>query len=240
LRVEGLRSSGVLEDVSFALNAGEILGIAGLVGAGGTALSRALFGADPAESGSIFIDGERVAIRSPEDGITHGIGLLPEDRLEQGLILPMPAQHNMTLVALENAWPGPWINRSRENDIANHYAGELGIRNETLRQPALALSGGTQQKLVLSKWLAACARVLIFDEPTRGVDIGARVEIYRLMGEQARRGTGIILISSDLNEILGMCDRILVMRRGSIVADLPRAKASQREILRLASGGGTA
>jgi ribose transport system ATP-binding protein len=240
LRVEGLRRRGVLEDVTFTLNAGEILGVAGLLGAGGTALSRALFGADPAESGSIFIDGEHVAIRSPDDGITHGIGLLPEDRLEQGLILQMQAQHNMTLVALENAWPGPWIDRSREDDIANYYAGELGIRNETLTQPALALSGGTQQKLVLSKWLAARARVLIFDEPTRGVDVGARVEIYRLMGEQARRGTGIILVSSDLNEILGMCDRVLVMRRGSIVADLPRSNASQREILRLASGGGPA
>jgi ribose transport system ATP-binding protein len=238
LRVERLQRRGELEKVTFSLHAGEIVGIAGLVGAGGTALSRALFGADPAESGSIFIDGEPAIIRTPDDGITHGIGLLPEDRLEQGLILQMQAQHNMTLAALENAWAGPWIDRSQENEIANYYAGKLGIRNETLVRPALALSGGTQQKLVLSKWLAARARVLIFDEPTRGVDVGARVEMYRLMGEQARRGAGIILVSSDLNEILGMCDRILVMRRGSIVADLPRSRASQREILRFAGGGG--
>jgi len=240
LRVEGLRRSGILDNVSFSLSAGEILGIAGLVGAGGTALTRALFGADPAESGSIFVEGQPVTIRSPEDAIALGIGLLPEDRLEQGLILQMRAQHNMTLVALENAWPGPLIDHSREDDIANYYAGALGIRNESLSQPALSLSGGTQQKLVLSKWLAARARVLIFDEPTRGVDVGARVEIYRLMGDLARRGTGIILVSSDLTEILGMCDRILVMRRGGIVADLPRSTASQREILRLASGGGSA
>ncbi len=239
LRVERLYRSDSLADVSFSLYAGEVLGVSGLIGAGGTALSRALFGADPAESGSIFIDGQPVTIRSPDDGITHGIGLLPEDRLEQGLVLPMQAQHNMTLVALENAWPGPWIDHSREVDIAAYYAGELGIRNETLTQSAQTLSGGTQQKLVLSKWLAARARVLIFDEPTRGVDVGARVEIYRLMVDLARRGTAIILVSADLNEILGMCDRILVMRRGSVVADLPRASASQREILRLASGGGT-
>jgi ABC-type sugar transport system ATPase subunit len=240
LRVEGLHRSGVLDNVSFALCGGEILGIAGLVGAGGTALTRALFGADPAESGAIYVDGQSVTIRSPEDAIALGIGLLPEDRLEQGLILQMRAQHNMTLVALENAWPGPWIDHSRESDIANYYADALGIRNESLSQPALSLSGGTQQKLVLSKWLAARARVLLFDEPTRGVDVGARVEIYRLMGDLARRGTGIILVSSDLTEILGMCDRILVMRRGVIVADLTRANASQREILRLASGGGPA
>jgi ribose transport system ATP-binding protein len=240
LRVEGLCRSGVLEDVTFTLRGGEILGIAGLVGAGGTALTRALFGADPADGGAIYVDGQPVAIRSPEDAITQGIGLLPEDRLEQGLILQMRAQHNMTLVALENAWPGPWIDHSRETDIANYYAEALGIRNESLSQPALSLSGGTQQKLVLSKWLAARARVLLFDEPTRGVDVGARVEIYRLMGDLARQGTGIILVSSDLTEILGMCDRILVMRRGVVVADLPRANASQREILRLASGGGPA
>jgi ribose transport system ATP-binding protein len=240
LRVEGLRRAGVLDDVSFTLRGGEILGIAGLVGAGGTALTRALFGADPAESGAIYVDGQPALIRSPDDAISLGIGLLPEDRLEQGLILQMRAQHNMTLVALENAWPGPWIDHSRENDIANYYAEALGIRSESLSQPALSLSGGTQQKLVLSKWLAARARVLLFDEPTRGVDVGARVEIYRLMGDLARRGTGIILVSADLTEILGMCDRVLVMRRGAIVADLPRANASQREILRLASGGGPA
>jgi ABC-type sugar transport system ATPase subunit len=234
--VEKLRRSGELEDVSFALSAGEILGVTGLMGAGGTALTRALFGADPAEGGAVYVDGQPVSIRSPDEAITHGIGMLPEDRMEQGLILEMRAQHNMTLVALENAWPGPWIDPSRENDIANHFAAALGIRNESLSQPAIALSGGTQQKLVLSKWLAARARVLLFDEPTRGIDVGARTEIYRLMQDLARRGTGIIMVSSDLTEILGMCDRILVMRRGRVVAELPRSNASQREILRLAGG----
>jgi len=237
LRVDGLHREGVLENVSFSLGSGEILGITGLIGAGGTALTRALFGVESAESGVISIEGSPVSIRTPEDAIAHGIGLLPEDRLEQGLILDMQAQHNMTLVALENAWPGPFIDHSRESEITNYYAGRLGIRNESLSQPALSLSGGTQQKVVLSKWLAARARVLIFDEPTRGIDVGARVEIYHLMRELARQGTGIILVSDDLTEIFGMCDRILVMRRGSIVADLPRADASKGEILRLSSGG---
>jgi ribose transport system ATP-binding protein len=237
LRVEGLRRAGILDNVSFALRAGEIIGISGLLGAGGTALTRALFGVEPAEAGSIFIEGAAVSIRKPEDAIALGIGLLPEDRLEQGLVLEMRAQHNMTLVAMETAWPGPFIDNSRESEITNYYAGKLGIRPESLSQPALVLSGGTQQKVVLSKWLAAHARVLIFDEPTRGIDVGARVEIYHLMRELARQGTGIILVSEDQTELLGMCDRILVMRRGSIVADLPRARASQQEILRLASGG---
>ena len=237
LRVDGLRRAGVLDNLSFALRAGEIIGIAGLLGAGGTALARALFGVEPADGGSIFLDGSPVTIRKPEDAIALGIGLLPEDRLEQGLVLEMRAQHNMTLVALENAWPGPFIDRSRETEITTYYADKLGIRAESLSQPALSLSGGTQQKVVLSKWLAAHARVLIFDEPTRGIDVGARVEIYHLMRELARQGTGIILVSEDLEELLGMCDRILVMRRGSIVADIPRAEASKPEILRLASGG---
>jgi ribose transport system ATP-binding protein len=237
LRVENLRPAGIRHEISFSLHAGEILGVAGLMGAGGTALARAIFGADPAEGGRIFMDGQPVRIHSPEEAISLGIGLLTEDRLSQGLILDMKAQHNMTLVALESAWPGPLIDHSREDEIAAHYAELLGIRKASLNQPALHLSGGTQQKIVLSKWLAAHARVLIFDEPTRGVDIGARVEIYRLMNELARQGTGIIVASVDLSEILGMCDRILVLRRGALVADLPRAKASKQMILEYASGG---
>jgi ribose transport system ATP-binding protein len=240
LRVEDLRPSGTQHEVSFSLHAGEILGIAGLLGAGGTALARTIFGADPAESGRIFMDGQPVQIHSPEEAISLGIGLLTEDRLGQGLVLEMKAEHNMTLVALESAWPGPLIDHSRESEIAKHYAELLGIRNTSLSQPALHLSGGTQQKIVLSKWLAAHARVLIFDEPTRGVDIGARIEIYRLMNELARQGTGIIIASVDLSEILGMCDRILVLRRGAVVADLPRANASKQTILKYASGGGSA
>jgi len=237
LRAEHLCRPGILNDVSFTLHAGEILGITGLIGAGGTALVRALFGVEPVESGVIYVDGHPTPIRSPEDAISYGIGLLPEDRLEQGLILEMRAQQNMTLVAMENAWPGPLIDHSREKEIAQYYADRLGIRHEGLSQPVMSLSGGTQQKVVLSKWLAAYTRVLLFDEPTRGIDVGARVEIYHLMADLARRGTGIMLVSLDLTEILGMCDRILVMRSGSIIADLPRENASKSEILRISSTG---
>ncbi len=240
LRVEGLRRAGVIEDVSLSLHAGEILGIAGLVGAGGTSLARAIFGADPVEAGAIYLDGQQIQIHSPQDAIAQGIGLLTEDRLEQGLILDMPAQDNVTLAALENAWPGPFIDHRLESDLAKRYTEQLGVRAENLRQPALFLSGGTQQKIVLSKWLVADARVLIFDEPTRGIDVGARVEIYRLMNDLAAEGIGIIIASADLTEILGMCDRILVMRQGRIVANLPRASASKQAILSYAGGGDSA
>jgi ribose transport system ATP-binding protein len=237
LRVEKLHRAGILEDITFSLRAGEILGITGLMGAGGTALSHALFGVEPTESGAIYLDGTAVEIRSPDDAIALGIGLLPEDRLEQGLVLEMRAQHNMTLVALENAWPGPLIDHSHEHEIVEYYAAQLGIRPESLSQPAMTLSGGTQQKVVLSKWLAAHTRVLIFDEPTRGVDVGARVEIYRLMDDLARRGTGILLVSADPVEILDMCDRVLVLRQGWVVADLPRTEATRQKIFALSSGG---
>jgi ribose transport system ATP-binding protein len=237
LRVEGLHRAGAIQDVSFILHAGEILGIAGLVGAGGTALARAIFGADPLEAGTIYLESTPIQINSPREAIAHGIGLLTEDRLEQGLVLDMQAQENITLAALEKAWPGPLIDRRLESDLASRYTERLGIRPENLRQPAMFLSGGTQQKIVLSKWLVAGARVLIFDEPTRGIDVGARVEIYHLIHNLAARGTGIIIVSLDLTEILGMCDRILVLRQGRIVADLARAAASKQTILTYAGGG---
>lgn len=237
LRVEGLLRRSAIEEVSFTLHGSEILGITGLAGAGGTALARAIFGADPVKAGTIYLDGQPIQINSPQDAINHGIGLLTEDRLEQGLVLDMQAQGNITLAALANAWPGPFIDHQLESNLANHYAEQLRIPAENLKQPALLLSGGTQQKIVLSKWLAADARVLIFDQPTRGIDVGARVEIYRLINDLAGKGTGIIITSMDLTEILGLCDRILVMRHGRIVADLPRANASKQNILIYAGGG---
>ena len=237
LRVEGLSREPEIDDISFSLHEGEILGISGLVGAGGTALTRAIFGADPADRGEIFLESQPVQITSPQVAISHGIGLLTDDRLEQGLVLNMQAQDNVTLAALENAWPGPLIDHYLENDLATQYAERLGIKKESLHQQTLLLSGGTQQKIVLSKWLATQARVLIFDEPTRGIDIGARVEIYTLINDLAQHGNGIIIASVDLNEILGMCDRILVLRKGHKVADIPRADATKQILLSFASGG---
>jgi len=238
LRVEGLTRRGAIEDATFSLHAGEILGITGLIGAGGTALVRAIFGADPADAGTIYMNGQPVKIDSPQAAIAQGIGLLTENRQEQGLVLDMSALDNMTLAALENAWPGPFLDRDAENHIGAQYAERLGIRLENLLQRTLFLSGGTQQKVVLSKWLATRSQVLIFDEPTRGIDVGARVEIYRLMNELARQGVGMIIVSSDLSEILGMCDRILVLHQGRVVATLPRSEASKQLILTYAGGGG--
>ncbi|MCL4395114.1 MAG: sugar ABC transporter ATP-binding protein [Chloroflexi bacterium] len=238
LRVEGLTRHGAIEDVSFTLHAGEIMGIAGLLGAGGIALVRAIFGADPLDAGAIFVDGQPVRIDSPQVAIALGIGLLTEDRHEQGLVLDMSAQENMTLAALESAWPGPFIDHAAEEHIGAKYAGRLGIRLEQLLQQAAFLSGGTQQKIVLSRWLATRSRVLIFDEPTRGIDVGARVEIYRLMNEFARQGAAIVVVSSDLSEILGMCDNILVLCQGRVAAHLPRSEATKQSILAYASGGG--
>lgn len=237
LRVEGLQRTGVLGDISFTLHAGEILGVTGLIGAGGTALMRTIFGADRADAGTLYIDGAPATIDSPQAAIARGIGLLTEDRHAQGLVLDMSAENNMTLAALASAWPGPLIDRAVEDEMVQRYAARLGIRPAELPQPAVFLSGGAQQKVVLSKWLAASARVLLFDEPTRGIDVGARVEIYRMIDDLARRGTGILIVSVDLTEVLALCDRILVLRHGRIVADLPREQASQQAILTYASGG---
>lgn len=239
LRVEGLTRRGAIEDVSFTLHAGEVMGVAGLIGAGGTALVRMIFGADPRDGGAIYVQGQPVEIDSPQTAIAHGIGLLTENRHEQGLALDMSAQNNMTLAALENAWPGPLINHGAESDLALQYAERLGIHAENLPQKALFLSGGTQQKVVLSKWLATRSRVLIFDEPTRGIDVGARIEIYRLIDELAQQGVGIIIVSSDLSEIQSLCDRVLVLYQGRVAAELPHSAASRAAILAYAGGGGS-
>lgn len=237
LRVEKLSARSGLQNISFDLRAGEILGFTGLVGAGGTSLLRAIFGADPISGGAIFLRGQPVAVASPQDAISHGIGLLTEDRQGQGLVLEMIAQQNVTLASLEDIGRGPIIDQEVENSIAHHYAGRLNIHTSDLSRKALFLSGGTQQKLVLSRWLARRCRVLLLDEPTRGIDVGARTELYRLLSELSRRGIGIIVVSSNLPEILSLSDRIAILRHGQIAAILPRAKTSPAEILSLASGG---
>lgn len=236
LRVENLSSKSGLHDISFELGAGEVLGFTGLVGAGGTSLLRAIFGADPLSDGAIFLDGQPVIVNSPQDAISHGIGLLTEDRQGQGLVMEMIAQQNVTLSSLEDIGRGLIINQEVENNIAYHYANRLNIHTSDLARKTLFLSGGTQQKLVLSRWLASRCRVLLLDEPTRGVDVGARMEFHRLVNELSRRGLGIIVVSSNLSEILNLSDRIAVLRQGQIVTILSRVEASPAEILSLASG----
>ncbi len=240
LRVEGLTRRGVVHDVSFAVRAGEIVGMAGLVGAGRSETARAIFGADPMDAGQVFVEGRRVEIGSPADAIAAGIALLPEDRKTQGLVLPLPIKTNVSLATLPEVSRGGIVRHAERARLARRFVKDLRVRAPSIESRVRNLSGGNQQKVVLAKWLASHPKVLIFDEPTRGIDVGAKVEVYGLMNALAQRGAGILLISSELPEVLGMSDRVLVMHAGRIVADLPRAVATPERVIAYASGEGAA
>ena len=235
LRVEGLGRSNVLRDISFSLRAGEVIGIAGLLGAGRTDLARVLAGADRADTGRILRDGVPISCRTPAQAIAKGIGLLPEDRKAEGLVAALTVARNMALPHGRKLAPAGFLPSRCEERLAEPVVNELRIK-ATPAQAVRVLSGGNQQKVVLGKWLAGDARVFIFDEPTRGVDVGAKVEIYNLMNRLTESGAGIIMISSELPELLGMSDRILVMRGGSIQAEFDAATATQENILTAALG----
>ena len=234
LRVEGLRPVSRPHPVSFAVRHGELVGVAGLVGSGRTEAMRALFGADPKASGRVLRDGREVAIRRPRDAVRHGICLLTEDRKAQGLLLDMPCYVNVTLTDLARVARGGLLQPSAERAAAGRLVEELTIQTPSVDQLARNLSGGNQQKLVLAKWLFREAEVLVFDEPTRGIDVGARYEIYALLGRLAAAGKAILLVSSDLPELMGICHRILVFSDGRITGDVPRAEFAQERILSLA------
>jgi len=236
LRVEGLTRRGHFEDISFALHEGEIVGLTGLVGAGRTEVARAIFGADPIDRGTVYLNGEEVKITSPRDAIARGIGLLTEDRKGQGLVLGMSVAENTTLANLKALMGRLFMDRKKERSVTEQYIHVLAIKTPSGAQIVQNLSGGNQQKVVLAKWLYTESRLLIFDEPTRGIDVGAKVEIYKLMNELVRQGVAILVISSELPEILGMCDRILVMHEGHIAGELQRGAASQEDIMHLATG----
>ncbi|HOY45638.1 MAG TPA: sugar ABC transporter ATP-binding protein [bacterium] len=237
LRVEKLSRRGVLEEISFTLRRGEVLGIAGLLGSGRTELARALFGADPVDGGRIFIKGKPVRINSPRDAIHQGIGYLTEDRKGQGLVLNLAVRENICLASLARFSRLGWVSRTRESNAASGFVDKLRIRTPGLGQQVRYLSGGNQQKVVMSKWLCSESGILLFDEPTRGIDVGAKVEIYQLMNKLAADGAAILMISSELAEIIGMSDRVLVMCQGRIAGELPAAEATQQKILNLALGG---
>jgi len=237
LTVKGLSRKGVLHDINLNVHQGEVLGIAGLVGAGRTELARAIFGADPIDAGEIWLNGTRVQIRSPKDAIRYGIGLVTEDRKSLGLILTMVVRENVSLANLGSLTRLGFVNRREEKKIATKFIEDLMIKTPSTEQQVHNLSGGTQQKVVLAKWLFTKSRVMIFDEPTRGIDVGSKVEIYQLMNRLAANGVAIIMISSELPEILGMSDRILVMHEGRIVGELSRDEATQEKIMHLATGG---
>ncbi len=236
LEVRGVSVRGVFTDVSFTVHRGEILGIAGLIGSGKTELAHALFGAIPLDAGEILLDGHAVVIRSPSVAIEHGIGLAPEDRKRLGLVLGMSVRENITLPLLPRLNVVGFIRKQRELELVRQAIADLDMAVTSPDQPVRTLSGGTQQKTVVAKWLQTHPHVLLLSEPTRGIDVGAKVEIYRLMGELARQGVGIVMVSSELPEILGMSDRILVMHEGRITGEFLRAQATQEAILASASG----
>jgi len=231
LRVENLSRQGVLHDISFQLRRGEILGIAGLVGAGRTELARAVFGADRFDAGQILLHGRKVDIASPAHAIRKGIALVPEDRKRQGILAHLSIKHNITLTALRDFSRGGFIDMRREHAHAQDYAASMRIAAPDLERWVHYLSGGNQQKVVIAKWLSSRADIFLFDEPTRGIDVAAKVEVYQLMNELLKRGAAIVMISSELPEILGMSDRILVMRGGRICGEFTRAEATEENIL---------
>ncbi|MBV9050675.1 MAG: sugar ABC transporter ATP-binding protein, partial [Solirubrobacterales bacterium] len=234
LRVQDLTRPGVVHDCSFEVRAGEILGFAGLIGAGRTELARAVFGADPISEGRIELDGRELTLSEPSDAIAAGIGYLTEDRKGDGLAMQLSVEQNITLARIPAR--GVWIDRAAEHRAAERRREELSIRTPSLRRAVEALSGGTQQKVVVARWLEAEARVLFFDEPTRGIDVGAKAEIFKLMGRLAADGRAIVLISSYLPELTNMCDRILVIRDGRIVGEMSRKEFDEERIMALASG----
>ena len=236
LQISGLQRLGVLHDISLEVHAGEVVGVAGLLGAGRTELARAIIGADPRDAGRIVINGMEADIKHPADAVRRGIGFLPEDRKSQGLVQGLSVGENIALPSLPRLSRAGVVRQQEEAGLARQFIKSLRIKTPGLHQIVAQLSGGNQQKVVLAKWLAAGADVLIMDEPTRGIDVAAKVEIYELMNQLTARGAAILMISSELTEILGMSDRILVMRLGRIVAEFDAAQATEERVLRAALG----
>lgn len=234
MEVRDLATKNLLRDINFYVRRGEILGFAGLMGSGRTEVMNAVFGVDPRNSGDIFIEGAQVDIQSPEDAIRHGVGLVPEDRKAQALVLGMSVKENITLAYLKKISRFDFINKSREDQVTQEYIQKLQIKTPGSHQKVMNLSGGNQQKVVMSKWLATQPKVLILDEPTRGIDVGAKKEIHSLMSQLAQQGVAIIMISSEMPEILGMSDRIIVMHEGRIKGELLREEATQEKLMKLA------
>ena len=238
LRVENLHAGKQVKGVSLSARGGQILGIAGLVGAGRTETARAIFGMDPKESGAVYVDGREVQIEQPLDAIRAGIGFVTEDRKGEGLVLPLPISQNMTLATLDKFGSALHLNLSQEKGTVTEYIGKLNIKTPSMQQLARNLSGGNQQKVVLAKWLLSDSKVIIFDEPTRGIDVGAKIEVYNIINDLIRAGVAVVMISSELPEILGMSDRVAVMHQGEITGVFDNdGTLTQEKILYYATGG---
>ncbi|HWM02328.1 MAG TPA: sugar ABC transporter ATP-binding protein [Actinophytocola sp.] len=236
LVVDGLRRAGVYHDVSFSVHRGEIVGLAGLVGSGRSEVARAIFGVDERDAGTVTVDGAPLRAGDPRAAITAGLAMVPEDRREQGLILDLSIERNATLPRLRAVSRWGLMSRGRERAVAGEWAERLGVRLRRLTDPVATLSGGNQQKVVLGKWLATRPAVLIVDEPTRGIDVGAKVEVHALLADLAKQGIAVLMISSELSEVLGMADRVLVMHEGRIAAELDRGAATEEAVMRAATG----
>ncbi len=237
LELRGLSRPPLTRDVSLTVHAGEIVGLAGLVGSGRSELAQAIFGATPATGGSILVNGQAVRVRSVAEARRLGIAYVPEDRATQGLIRPMTVRENTSLAVLSDLARLGFIDRAAEARLAQETVAQFGVRTAGIEQVVGRLSGGNQQKIVLGKWLAAKPKILILDEPTRGIDVGAKAEIHRLMSELAGRGLAVLMISSELPEVLGMSDRVLVMRDGALAGAFPRAEAAQERVAAAMMGG---
>jgi ribose transport system ATP-binding protein len=236
LRLEAFSHPPLFERISFTLRAGEVLGVAGLIGAGRSELAQAVFGLDAAATGGLWVRGRPVRIGSARDAMRLGIGLVPEDRKRQGLVLSMSARDNISLAILERLSKLGFIRASEERALAREFFDRLRVRASSIDAPSAGLSGGTQQKIVLARWLAARCDILLLDEPTRGIDVGAKAQIHELVADLAARGAGVLLISSELPELLHLSSRILVLRQGRLVGDVPRAEATQEGLMRLMAG----
>ncbi|MBI5305667.1 MAG: sugar ABC transporter ATP-binding protein [Chloroflexi bacterium] len=236
LRVKALSRGKKLHDINMNLHCGEIVGLAGLVGAGRTELARAIFGVDTYDQGELFVFGNSVKSNSPAKMVELGVGLLPEDRKAHGLALVLPLAENVVMASLHRLFPRRFVSNGKEREVVAKYVQDLRIATPSIARLAQYLSGGTQQKVVLAKWLCTQSKVFIFDEPTRGIDVGAKAEIHNFMNELVKQGAAVLMISSDLPEILGMSDRIYVMREGCIVAEVPRQDATQESIVAYAMG----
>ena len=235
-RVENLCAGSKVQNISFSVKEGEVLCVGGLVGAGRTEMVRAVFGLDARTDGKVYIDGQECTIKNPKDAIRAGIGFVTEDRKGEGLILKLGVGENITLAALDGFRSGIHLNLGKEKDTVKDYVGRLNIKTPSIFQRVENLSGGNQQKVVLAKWLLSKCKVLILDEPTRGIDVGAKIEVYNLINELAKEGKAILVITSEIPELLGICDRVVVMARGRVSGTLTREEANQEAVMTLAVG----
>lgn len=237
LEVKNISDKRIIKNINFKLHKGELLGIAGLVGSGRTELLKAIFGANKMISGEIYLEGNKVEVRDPNDAVKNGIVLLPKDRKLEGLVLDMNVKTNTSLVILKKlAWFG-WINRKKQKEKTDEIVKKVKVKLTSSEQLVKNLSGGNQQKVVVLKWLLAKPKVLLLDDPTRGIDVGAKHELYRIIRELANQGIGVIFVSSELSEVLHVSDRVLVIRNGKIVSDLDKSEINEERIMFLATGG---